>query len=749
MPNNWKQIALGVFLVFLTFPEWNPVLGLGIDPSCAWLYNYLLVEQPHTLARLIFPHGPLDFLQSPLPIGFNLEIALAFDVLLRLLFVWSGLLILPSNSPKRFWIQVVLLTVGLILNRMDVLLFATSAQFILLALQKNKTSWLYPAAFLSVIGLFTKTAIGMPGTLLLGAATVYLSSSYQKIPSLLAGVGIIPAFAALLWYSIIGNMDGFVQMMKGTLYLIQGNSSAVCHYPPNNWFLLGTFWSAWIAWPLLVGKEKIDRLYWGMLSLPLFAFWKYGIAREDIWHLYTSYRAVLWTIGTLLILHPKWNSKILLLALMAVGSFYLNLRSAEGFVHFAIKPLGWKRAYEWTFHFNQKKRDAVEMSNSAIAPHKLPDSIRNYIGNKTVDIFPWHYTYAAANQFNLQPRHIPQSYAAYHPWLDQLDSTFFTGTKAPEILLIHLKNPSEMGQFMGIDDRYLLQDAPKTLLAITNHYKVVFRQPNYLILERSAHKHLISSKSFPYTHGWQPPKGQTGIALLKIPFQQSWIGQLKSVFYKSDPILADVYLQNFQRRIKLVPALTKEGVWIAPWLEDVSSGKEPFLLPDSIKLVAGNKNWASDPSNWQIEWIEVDTTGEMLPTHWKPASKALQKVGALDIAETVAANGFSSNWKQAYTWDTKSQTPPEFTLTAFVQSPINAGCGHLVMSTYDSTGNEIHYQSTEYCGMGIGTAMDWPVSLKVRLPQNTPAHYDVKAYWWNAGNKEIQLKKLEIWKAEQ
>ena len=182
MSNNWKLIALGVFLVFLTFPEWNPVLGLGIDPSCAWLYNYLLVEQPHTLARLIFPHGPLDFLQSPLPIGFNLEIALAFDVLLRLLFVWSGLLILPSNSPKRFWIQVVLLTVGLVLNRMDVLLFATSAQFILLALQKNKTSWLYPAAFLSVIGLFTKTAIGMPGTLLLGAATVYLSSSSKKYP---------------------------------------------------------------------------------------------------------------------------------------------------------------------------------------------------------------------------------------------------------------------------------------------------------------------------------------------------------------------------------------------------------------------------------------------------------------------------------------------------------------------------------------------------------------------------------------
>jgi|1048.fasta_scaffold00377_5 hypothetical protein len=745
MLNKWRNSILGLSLVILTFPEWYPALSIGIDPSCAWLYNYLLIEQPQQLANLIFPHGLLDFLQSPLPMGYNLELALTFDFLLRILFAWSGLQLVATASPKRYWAQAALLGMGLALNRMDVLLFATSAHFILLALQKNNTSWLLPAALLSTIGLMTKTAIGLPSTMMLAATVLYGLQSKEKIGQLLGIIGVVPATAAIIWLLLVGNANGFLQMIRGTLYLIQGNSSAVCHYPPNNWIFLSLFWLAWISWPIFLGKSKTERLYWGLLSLPLFAFWKYGIARQDIWHLYTSYRAIVWTVGTLLVLSTTIKSKNIFWALLTVGSFYLNLRSAEGFVHFDVKPVGLKRFYEWTFEFQQKKQEAIKQTNSNLLPQKLPDSIRNYIGTKTVDIFPWHYTYAAINQFNLQPRHIPQSYAAYHPWLDQLDASFFHSEKAPEILLFHLKAPSQMGQLMGIDDRYLLQDAPKTLLAIADHYKVIYRHPNYLVLERSTQNYLLKRQTFPYSSGWTPPKGELGIALLKIPLQQSLVGKLKSLLYKSDPVLADVYIQHLQRRIKLVPALAEEGVWIAPWMEEVVTGEAPFLLPDSIKLVQESQHWTTDTFKWQIEWIEIDTTSGFIPNQRKWPATPMHQAMERNAPESVPADGFSSSWKNTYTWSPNTLRHPEFALTAFLQAPLNAGCSHLVMSVYDSTGTEIAYQSTEYCGMGIGSNTAWPVSLKVDLPSNLPSPFEVKVYIWNPGKKEIQLKKLEVW----
>ncbi|MEY3241693.1 MAG: hypothetical protein RIR11_3132 [Bacteroidota bacterium] len=734
---NLRHLILACIATALTYPAWYPQFDISVDGSCAWLYNYLWVNDRAALAHIIFPHGALDFLQTPLPIGQNLAYALVFNALLRVLFAWTGLLLVADKGKKHYWIQVVLLVIWLKINMMDVLLFATVAHTVFLVnttTQKMKWVWLTTAAVLTTIGLYTKTVIGLPAAMLFGMA-IWLNFGITR-QWLKFGLGVlaIPVAMVLGWLLFFGNLNGFGTMLLATVRLTLGNSAAVCHYPDNNIVLLGVFWFGWLVWPLFTK----DRYTWWLLLLPVFAFWKYGISREDIWHIDASFRMYLWAFSVLLLLATNVRWYHFAVASAALLCFFFNLRNAEGWNPYEWRGTGWRNGLDWLLHFDEKQKNALEAGTKRLQPHVLPDSVRQIIGNGTVDVFPWHYSYAAANQLNLLPRHIPQSYAAYHPWLDQLDAQ--NDNPTPDFIIFHLKPYEESGQLMGIDDRYILQDAPQTLLHMVDNYKVRVRHPKFLLLEKTAGHHLGERKTMPFTAGWQDRlPAQNGIVYLKAKFDKTRSGRIKSLFYKDDPIMADLQFGSVTRRIKIVPALAATGFWIAPWLELPSSNNEPYRIPDDIRFFfPQGASWTMDSSLFQLEWIGVDTNSGWIPQR-KPIPPSTTWQSNTEVAE-VAAEGYSAGWTQRF--EQSDRANRVFEASVRIKAPHNIGCCQLVLAVTDANGQTAHYATNEYCPMGIGTHDFWPVGLRTVLPTGIAAPFVVKVYVWNTGKKPILMRDL-------
>lgn len=739
IPIPLRHVLLAALAVLFTWPAWHPQFDISVDGSCAWLYNHLWVHDRARLAHLIFPHGPLDFLQTPLPVGDNLGWALGWNAALRGLFVVTGLRWAQARSTRVYWAYFAVLVLLLKLNMMDVLVFATVVHCIILAFfaqNNHQSGWLAAAIGLSAVGFWTKTIIGLPCFMLVGASLLQQFAARGQWRALLAWSLSVPAVLVAGWLVFFGQLDGFVTMLAGTFWLTVGNSAAVCHYPANNWWALGLAVAGWFAWPWF----SADRRLWWLLVLPVFAFWKYGFSREDIWHLDTTFRVLLVSVAALAFFEPTAISgrKMAILAAIVLG-FWANLRNAEGWQPYQWPGTGWKNGLDWLLHFSEKCDHFYRAGMERLQPHVLPDSVRHIIGAGTVDAFPWHYSWVAANQLRVAPRHVIQSYAAYHPWLDQLDADFFSGPNAPDFVIFHLKPYDEGGQFRGLDDRYLLQDAPKTLEQMMDRYRIRVRHARFLLLEKTTAHHWRGAwQTLPLREGWPAQIPQKPVAVrIKGEFHKTALGRVQSLLYKDAPIFADVHTGGVTRRIKLVPALFREGVWLAPWLE-LPNGREPYRLPDALDwlMPAG---WTADTAAFELEWREIDPASGWIP-EFRPEMARATNWNLLPEAAEVAPEGFSPGWSKTY--GVGDTIPAELEIQAGIRAAHNSGCSQLVVSVSDATGKTVHYASTEYCPMGVGEQVYWPVSLRTVLPPKIAQPAQIKAYVWNTCKKGILVKGL-------
>ena len=89
MPTRWKYLLSGILLLVITFPKIRPEFTLAIDPQIHWVFNHLWLHDFSQTQHIIFPHGPLTFLNFPLAMGNNLFLGVLVQGLLRLVFILS------------------------------------------------------------------------------------------------------------------------------------------------------------------------------------------------------------------------------------------------------------------------------------------------------------------------------------------------------------------------------------------------------------------------------------------------------------------------------------------------------------------------------------------------------------------------------------------------------------------------------------------------------------------------------------
>ena len=595
--NSYTLLLLALFPALVFFPFPASVFSNGIDPPLAWVFNYMVQGNIALGKNIIFPHGPLAFLMYPLPFGSNFWVAIFIHLALRIFMAYS-LLKLATYKPSGLLVFA-LVSSFVLLSINDILL--TIVQIIvhcyLNFFERRNVLWLIPAFVITAFAVYIKAFVGIVGILItlsfvgimIYRSIIGLESRYRLLLFL-----IVPVCILLIWLALYGNLDGIAGYFKGMFELAGDNSAAVAVYPNNNWWLIATgIFSGLIL--VVINFKNSTAIRFLILVVPaLFAIWKYAMAREDYQHASVLFITILFIALIYNVLADKLKLVNSFLSLAIVIPFYFSLQNAYYFEPFHIKANGIQNIVSKAYNYQNFADTCKLSSEKSISRNKIEDRILKLIGNQTVDIYPWDYSFIAANNLNWQPRPVIQSYASYTRELDQLNAKHFASEKAPEFLIWELRKITHDihgGTLESIDGRYLLNDEPDALLSLLSNYSLEATQNGtFPVLVFRKRKEPLKSETKDLQHSkaaWNTwvdvPENREDITRAAIEIKRSLLGKVKSFLYKDGAVYVYYLLKNGDIRIyRIVPKNVAYGLWINPLIMNPEEKKSG---PDVVKIM--------------------------------------------------------------------------------------------------------------------------------------------------------------------
>ncbi|MEI8048502.1 MAG: hypothetical protein WCI92_14055 [Bacteroidota bacterium] len=615
--NTILLITIALIPAFVFFPFPDSVFSNGIDPPLTWVFNFLIQGNSAIGKHIIFPHGPLAFLMYPLPGSPTFWIAVMVHLVLRIFLAYC---LLKLATHKHFSIMIfALVTTFVLLALNDILL--TIVQIIILCylnfFERRNVTWLIPALIITPIALYIKAFVGIVSLLvtlsflgiMIFRSVIGLESRFRLLLFL-----IIPFVLFLVWLGLYGDFEGMVTFFKGMYELAADNSAAVAVYPSNNWWLIGIALGTGLLLLLLNLKNTTLLTYSILVSPALFALWKYGMAREDYLHTSMMFIFILFIILTYNILTKSFKLFNCFFSVIIVLLFYFTLQNSYYFEPYQVKANGLQNLVSKIIHNSYFADTCQYSSEKSIARNKLDNNILKLIGNQTVDVYPWDYSYLAANNLKWQPRPVIQSYASYSYKLDALNAGHFNSEKAPGFIIWELRKITHDihgGTLESIDGRYLLNDEPETLLALLCNYELVASQkgifPALIFKKRSTSLTPAKSQMAHARTKWNEwidvPQNNSSVIQASVAMARSMAGKIKSFLYKDEAIYVYYLLEKGDIRMyRIVPKNAAYGLWINPLIINPEYKRAE---PSVQKIMFRCSNTAMMKPEIDIEWNQV------------------------------------------------------------------------------------------------------------------------------------------------
>jgi hypothetical protein len=770
------NILLAALLLMLCFPQFEPLTDTGIDPPLLWAYNYFFAHSIQSGVDVLFTHGPLALLINPLVMGHNFETTLIITSAVYLLFFYAWLE-LGRHVREGKWVStfLVLLILGHLVP-MVYLLAGLTVGGILLYHEKGRVFWLIVACFSAVLGFYIKAGFGFLAffPIYAYAAIYFLRYKRYTIP-VICVIGPIVAYV-IIWLAIYGNLHGLGKFLYATYELAKGNSDGASLYPINNWTLLFAAALCIIALPFVIHQRRIYLLF-ALFALSLFGTWKHGFSREDTAHVKGSIIFLVMALGLVLIYMQRRKPVHLVFLSIPPVLLYINMM---GFA--AQPPTYYMQAMNFTNFYNEVlNRDEYCKSfegkvRQNLEASKLDEETRRLIGNSTIDIYPFDFSFVPANGLNWKPRPVLQTYAAYTTWLDKQNANHFDSNQAPDFILWHLSGDMH-GQIASIDNRYLLNDEPQGILSILNHYKLV-RKTNRIMLFQKTNEAVLSqtkvlSKQSSEWGKWiDVPAVQDGILRVKLNPKGTMLRSLTRFLYKDGAYFAEYKLaSNEVRKFRIVLSNAVDGIWVNPLIIHASDSFMEYPVTQ-IRFLASNPGMMKPEIKlvWEHTPIANSTSPDSAYTNAQALFGKTRAPERLILQTINRFNGQASDWTEAsknalvklrtgntyYRLDTNLFSPsfnyplPTISADSIISVYAAARCrlpekseAKLVVSVTDSSGTKywegmlVHYFVTEF--------QRWEYVYTTHdLPKNLPPSARISVSIWNTGKKPIEIDDLEV-----
>ncbi len=598
-----------LFLAVFTFPEFDPVIGLGLDQGYVFCFNYFFNQGISHGTDAIFSYGPLGFIRFPLLIGNNYLLTFCFTFAFQLLFLWLIFQAARHVNEKNIWlafIAALLLSANL---RIDEKMMGCVAFALVLHSTSRKNYFLIIAAVVTALSFFVKLNIA--------AAAVMMASSYlvldfirnKKFKNLLITLGVGFSIYFFLWFAINHNLYGSLLHLRNWFFISNGNLGATSVNAPNDKTLLSLMLIFLAGYWHLFRSKNVNTVY-VIFAFALWAVFRYSIAREENHHAMAFFNFLILFGGTLFLADEKIGGLRIAILIAIPYLYYQNIKQTGHFhMEWKIKHGGianFKRAINI---FRDGEEEFNKQSQQNLAAVVLADSARKIISNNTVDIFPWETSYVAANKLNYRNRPLFQLGCVNSAVLDKVNADFLQSEKAP-LYYIWTKQNWWGQEMSSIDFRYILSDDGQVNFAIMNNYSQIYEDEKVRILKRTE-KEKLAVEKFNHTNtiNWNEwtllPELANGIALrMKFNIDRTFVGKLKHSFYKEPEYYMLYQLQNDSiKKHRLIVQNTESGIWAAPYLTQYSDSLKGEKVK-AIKFVYTDREFIYKPQ-FSVEWEQI------------------------------------------------------------------------------------------------------------------------------------------------
>ncbi len=567
------NLIVSVIIFLVTFPYFEPVYGTGLDPSYVWAFNYLINHDFSILTGLTYPIGPLGFLKYTAAFENNLLISLIFFSFIKFSFIFLLLKVsrLRPGKVTPFSFLIILLAASFV--GIDFAIIG-SAVLLLILYHNNRTNLIYfiLANLFAMTGILIKSSIGLSSfaSVFCFIVIAFFSNNFTlKKASILAAISFLIFLVSGLL--VFGGFEPYFSFLHGLFRLTGGYSEGLSLYPENNWWLLSGFIFTIVVVPLLFKDQGLKVAYF-LLLLPLFAMWKHAMGREDIYHaqLLVGFLVIFWSI--LLLIRKKQQIILMLFAVLSIGFFYFNLYNVNGFKGIKPQISGLSNFNETVLHYNEFNKKHISISKKNILVNKIDRFTRDYIGEATVDVYPWDLSVIPANNFNWKPRKTLELGASTSSWLSRLGAGNYVGSDAANFLIFHFKNDKWGGKFGSLDGRYILNDEPVVLYNLLNNYQIHSRTNKYLLLEKTdepsfLETNALKNENVEWNEWLTVPKSQANIVRVAFRNEKTLPGRIKSFLYKGEAYYIDYKFRDGKvLTYRFLRSNAEDGLWIYPFI---------------------------------------------------------------------------------------------------------------------------------------------------------------------------------------
>ncbi len=570
----WIQVLFLVSLLILSFPSLSPSYSAGLDGSYSWAINYLCAHDYEQLTQLVYPIGPLGVLKISSTEGRHLELLILFHLLVKSVLIAACLQAIRQRvkSAANLLLSLSMIALVCLVANIDILIMSVSFMLGVHFLQSKKL-WTYIlAALFASIGLYIKSSIGIISLLILGSIPIVVFfrnrnalDSLTQLSSLFGMVLLIGLLVFRFNFSLLFDFIGSIP------HLSSGYSQALSLYPENNWLALGAFVLVIGSLPFLF-KEKSVRSGLLILALPSFAIWKHAMVREDLSHfnhllLFTiAFSALLIIVAT----QSRW--KLLAISSLAFFLLVINGRSMDAEFETPIELNGQNKA-QILLNLKSFKKDQDSLTQANFGANLLPDDVRSYIGDESIDIYPFEHSYAAINALNWSPRKTLEIGASTSSWASAIAAKHYDGRdEGPTFILLHLLDDGQGGRLGSLDGRYLLNDEPQLILNLLTNYKVALSKPEFVLFEKrlqALHAEIKTDahKEFALGEWLTVPAASDSIVRLKVITSPLLMGRVKDFIYKGEQYFIDYELEDGRLiSYRFMPSTAELGLWCRPWI---------------------------------------------------------------------------------------------------------------------------------------------------------------------------------------
>ncbi len=519
---------------------------------------------------VVFTHGPFGHLVSPVYTGELFFIRMLWELVSKTIFVLIlGFTLL--QLPK-FWRPFLFFFVLLFIRAdgpSDALYVLIISCVTFLLFKHGTTSRalnIFAAMFFAIVALikFTYLLLIVVGLILVGACYCVLRKTSQAI---LISAAFLVSFL-VCWLIAKQELQSLIPYLTTSLDISFGYKDAMSLPAGDNMIVItGVFVVilGFIQCLLLFLDSRQPAILFAALFIAgeTYLSWNRAFIRADnhVLSFFCLHPAVLITLW--LIAKPKntirWTGYALTLLILLTSLFgFIQQKPGQLLSSVTGTMVRIKSSWQTVTGLSAFSDQFGAALAGARRMHALP-KVQAEVRDASIDVLGNEQAMALLNNLNYTPRPVFQGYTAYTPSLINLNTTFYSSPKAPAYVLY--KNQT-------IDDRFPTLDDAGALKQLLYNYKPLFEEKGYLLWKRiqpaaPVQPVATTTESVSLDAEHQIPAAE--VAWLELDIKPSFIGKLRSVFYKPPPIM--IRVTDALGRLtedRLVPSMASNGFIISP-----------------------------------------------------------------------------------------------------------------------------------------------------------------------------------------